>query len=106
MQISLPNFVFFTVKSPSVTKRSVSQEYAYKKSKTRRLFFAKLGLKFFYSNWKQFQVFKIVKFEFKVTRHYGLILPNKEKTQYVHILHFSTFWVIEQKAHIAWYFVK
>ena len=26
------NFAFFTVKSPSVTQRSVSQEYAYKKS--------------------------------------------------------------------------
>ena len=31
--------VFFTVKSPSVTQRSVSQENAFKKSKTRRLFF-------------------------------------------------------------------
>ena len=29
----LPNFEFFTVKSPSVTQRSVSQENAYKKSK-------------------------------------------------------------------------
>ena len=28
----LPNFAFFTVKSPSVTQRSVSQENAYKKS--------------------------------------------------------------------------
>ena len=27
---------------------------------------------FFYSNWKQFQVFKIGKFEFKVTVHYSL----------------------------------
>ena len=32
----------FTVKSPSVTQRSVSQENAYKKSKTRRLFFTKV----------------------------------------------------------------
>ena len=24
-----------------------------------------------YSNWKQFQVFKIAKFEFKITVHYG-----------------------------------
>ena len=30
--MSLPNFAFFTVKSPSVTQRSVSQENAYKKS--------------------------------------------------------------------------
>ena len=29
---SLPNFAFFTLKSPSVTQRSVSQEKAYKKS--------------------------------------------------------------------------
>ena len=29
---SLSNFAFFTVKSPSVTQRSVSQENAYKKS--------------------------------------------------------------------------
>ena len=28
----LSNFAFFTVKSPSVTQRSVSQENAYKKS--------------------------------------------------------------------------
>ena len=27
---------------------------------------------FFYCNWKQFQVFKIAKFEFKVSVHYGL----------------------------------
>ena len=43
IQISLSNFVFFTVKSPSVTQlRSVSQENAYKRAKTRRLFFTKL----------------------------------------------------------------
>ena len=32
IKISLSNFAFFTVKSPSVTQRSVSQENAYKKS--------------------------------------------------------------------------
>ena len=32
IQISIPNFAFFTVKSPSVIQRSVSQENAYKKS--------------------------------------------------------------------------
>ena len=32
-------FCVFTAKSPSVTQRSVSQENAFKKSKTRRLFF-------------------------------------------------------------------
>ena len=33
---------FFTLKSPSVTQRSVSQENAYKKAKIHRLFFTKL----------------------------------------------------------------
>ena len=35
-------FCLFTVKSPSVTQRSVSQEKCYKKSKPRRLFCVKL----------------------------------------------------------------
>ena len=40
-----------------------------KKKKTRRFFSRKtVGS---YSNWKQFQVFKIAKFEFKVTVHYS-----------------------------------
>ena len=44
-----------------------------KRAKTHRLFSQNCRLKlFFYSNWKQFQVFKITKFEFKVTVHYGL----------------------------------
>ena len=34
--------MFFNVKSPSVTQRSVSQENAYKKSKNLLLFFAEL----------------------------------------------------------------
>ena len=37
-QISFPNFELFTVKSPGVTEISVSQENAFKKSKTRRFF--------------------------------------------------------------------
>ena len=41
MYISLPNFAFATVKSPSVTQRSVSRENAFEKSKTRRFFFRK-----------------------------------------------------------------
>ena len=61
-------FCVFTVKSPRVTQRSVSQENAYKMSKTRRLFSQNYRLEYlFYSNWKQFQVFKIAKLEFKVT---------------------------------------
>ena len=34
IQISLPNFAFFNVKSPSVTQRWVSQKNAFEKSKT------------------------------------------------------------------------
>ena len=59
----------FIVKSPSVTQDR-------KRAKTRRFFFFFLQnyrlKKFLYSNWKQFQVFKIAKFEFKVTVHYSL----------------------------------
>ena len=65
------NFVFLTVKSPSVTQRSVSQENAFKENKNPSPFF------FFFcktidSNGsfiliESIQVFKISKFEFKVT---------------------------------------
>ena len=41
-EIFFPNLVFSTAKSPSVTQRSVSQENAFKKSKTRHLFFVRL----------------------------------------------------------------
>ena len=41
MQISLPNFMFFTVKSRSVTQRSVSQENVFKKSKNLSAFLCK-----------------------------------------------------------------
>ena len=44
-----------------------------KRAKPGAVFLKKYRLKyFFYSNWKQFQVFKIAKFEFKVIVHYGL----------------------------------
>ena len=36
---SFPNFASFTLKSPSVTQKSVSQENAFKKSKTPSPFF-------------------------------------------------------------------
>ena len=77
-----PTLRFLTVKSPqSVTKRSVSQENAFKKSKNPSVFsffffffLQNYRIKyFFYSNWKQFQVFKIAKFELKVTVHCGLL---------------------------------
>ena len=73
-RFSFPILLFFTVKSPTVTQRSVSQENAFKKSKNPSPFLRKtIGSNiFFFSNWKQFQVFEIAKFEFKVTVHYGL----------------------------------
>ena len=45
MWISLPSFAFFTVKSPSVTQKSVSQEMLLKRAKTRRLFSQNYKLK-------------------------------------------------------------
>ena len=66
--------VFHRKKSPSYTQRLVSHENACKKEQKSVAFFPRktLGSKnFFYSNWKQFQVFKIAKFEFNVTVHYG-----------------------------------
>ena len=44
-----------------------------KRVKIRHLFFFLQNyiLKYFF-NWKQFQIFKIVKFKFKVTEHYRL----------------------------------
>ena len=64
--------IFFTVKSSSVTQRLVSQENAFKKSKNPLVFFIKLWAQIVYFNCKEFQVFKIAKFEFKVTVRYGL----------------------------------
>ena len=70
-------FAFFTVKSPSVTQRSVSQENAFKTSKKTP--YNRKSL--FYSNWKQSQVFKIAKFEFKVTVH-PVVSPQDTTTVY------------------------
>ena len=46
-----------------VTERQVSQENKIKKIGTNNSF---------YPNWNQFQIFKIARFEFKVTVHNGL----------------------------------
>ena len=75
----------FNVKSLSVTQRSGFQENAFKKSKNRRLFFLffffsqNYRLKYiFYSNWKQFQVLKIVKLNLRwqYTKVYGQNAPT------------------------------
>ena len=75
-----------------------------KRAKARRPFFHKTigSYHFFYSNWKQFQFFKIAKFEFKVTVHYGLwkkgpsFDPLKDVCVYNHFsqLHTETYWKI------------
>ena len=74
IQIPLPNLVFFTIKLPSVTQRSVSQEIALKKSETLLPFFHKIIVSnnSFALIENKFQVFKIAKFESKVTVYYGL----------------------------------
>ena len=72
MQIYLSNFAFFSVKSPSVTQRLVSQENACKKSLNLLPYFDKTGSNnSFTSTWNQFQV-KLAKIEFNVIVHYGL----------------------------------
>ena len=74
VEISRPNFAFFTVKSPSVTQILVSQKKFLKRAKTHRLVsqhYNRFKL-FFYYSWKQYQVFKIAKLKFKVTVQYGL----------------------------------
>ena len=61
-------------KSPSFTqlKDQFLKKMLLKRANTRRLFFAKLKTPIIvYSNWKKIQVFKIAKFEFKVTVQYG-----------------------------------
>ena len=97
--ISLPNFAFFTVKSPSATQRSVSQENAFKKSKTQSPFFgAKLLAQvfLFYSNWKQCQVLKIAKSEFKVTVHYSLWVKCT-----VTLTPWIKFWMMQVRSYTA-----
>ena len=65
---------FFTVKSPiELFKDRFLKKMLLKRAKTCRLCFTKLQAQIFsYSSWKQFQVFKIAKFEFKVTVPYSL----------------------------------
>ena len=67
-----PTMRLLPQKSPSVTQRWVSQENAFRMSINPSSFYSKLFAHFFYSNWKQFQVLKIAKLEFKITVHSGL----------------------------------
>ena len=73
IQISFPNFAFFTIKSPGVTQDwFLKKKKVLKRAKPFRFLSQNYRLKLFlYSNWKQLHVFKIVKFEFKVTVHDG-----------------------------------
>ena len=64
---------FFFVKSRSFTQRLVSQENAFKKNQDPVPFRKTIGSNDpFTLIKKQFEVFKIAKFEFKVTVHYSL----------------------------------
>ena len=66
-------FRVFHGKSPSAPKKiGFSRKCFWKEQKPVAFFRNTIGSKFFYSNSKQFQVFKIAKFEFKVTIHYRL----------------------------------
>ena len=74
----------FTVKSRSFTQRLVSQEMLLKTAKIRRLlffffFFKIIGSNNYFTLIVHNQIFKIAKFEFKVTAQYGLWdLKNKQ----------------------------
>ena len=73
--------VLFFVKSPSVNQRSIFQEKAFKKNKNPSLFFfvAKIigSNNYFTLIENNFHVFKIAKFEFKVTVHFSLPYGQK-----------------------------
>ena len=62
------NLTFFFVKPPSVTHKKLSSEMFYKEQKAVAYFQQNYKFKWcLYSNFKQFQVFEISTFEFKVT---------------------------------------
>ena len=79
IQMFVPFFASFSLKSPSVTKRSVSQANAFKKGKTLRHFFAKqqalLILSFLL---KQFYVFEYRSLN---SRKQYTVVYGKEKTK-------------------------
>ena len=89
-QISLLNFAFFSAKLDSVTQRLVSQENAFKKSKHLSPFLHETIESYnSVTLIKQFHFFfKIAKFEFNLTVHYGLwakwlhLSPLKDLTQW------------------------
>ena len=68
-------FVFFTIKSPSVTERSVSQENAFKKSKNPSAIFCKTigsnnnSVTVIENN---FRFLRLQNFEFKVRVHWPM----------------------------------
>ena len=66
--------LLLTVKSPTVTQRSVSQENAFKKNKNLSAFFRKTisSNNSFTLIENNFRVVKIAKIEFKVTVHYSV----------------------------------
>ena len=74
IQISLPNFAFLIVKSPSVTQRSVSQENAFKNSSSKKhspFFMQTIGSNNYFTLIEKKIGSTIAKFEFKVYMAYG-----------------------------------
>ena len=74
-RISLSNFAFFYRKiTLALLKDRFLKKMLLIREKSVSFFFCKTigSNNFFYCNWKLFQVFKIAKFEFKVTVHYSL----------------------------------
>ena len=72
IQISLTNCVFLVQNHQAFSKIGFSRKY-FQTELTPVFSLKNNWLKWlFYSNWKQFQAFKIVLFEFKITVHYGL----------------------------------
>ena len=66
--------IFYRKITKRYSKIGISRKWFLKRAKTCRFFCCKnYRLKlFFYTNWKQFQILKIAKFEFGVTVHHGL----------------------------------
>ena len=105
MQISLPIFALFSVKSCSITQWLVSRENTCKKSKNPSTFFRKtMGSNISFILIEKIQVFKTAKVKFSVTVHFviweistqlwpveGLdrsfgLFPNLRMTDFVNIL--------------------
>ena len=101
---------FFSSKSLIVTQRSISQEIAFKKSKYPSPFLYKttdLNNSFTLIE-NNFRFFKIVKFEFKATAHYGLWTNRIQVWPSNHLFEMElvTFWYTLEKKKGMIMFIK